>query len=281
MPTPPRNSRPLPKPARSALPPELPSDPATPVVTRRQLLAVAGGAGLVAFAAAACGGSSDRSASSSARRSTATSTPTPTTGSTATTGGSGAAAVPVQCVLTPEMTEGPYYLTGEPERRDVTEGKAGTPLRLQLTVADATRCTPIPGAVVEIWHADAQGAYSGFGAGASNRTFLRGSQVADANGVATFDTIYPGWYQGRATHIHIKTHQSKSASTVHTGQLFFDEAVNDAVYAGSAYAAHAGRRTLNSQDGIYRGGGDQSMVALTKNGDAYVGTMVIGIRDTV
>jgi len=183
-------------------------------------------------------------------------------------------------VLTPEMTEGPYYLTGEPERRDVTEGKAGTPLRLQLTVADATRCTPIPGAVVEIWHADAQGAYSGFGAGASNRTFLRGSQVTDANGVATFDTIYPGWYQGRATHIHMKARQSKSASQVHTGQMFFDEAVNDAVYSGGAYT-RTGRRTLNAQDGIYQGGGAQSMVAVTKNGDAYVGTMVIGIRDTV
>src|SRR6185312_11942820 len=201
----------------------------------------------------------------------------PTIGTPATTGG---AAVPVQCVLTPEMTEGPYYLTGEPERRDVTEGKAGTALRLQLTVADATRCLPIPGAVVEIWHADAQGAYSGFGEGASSRTFLRGSQVADANGVATFDTIYPGWYQGRATHIHMKARQSKGASQVHTGQMFFDESVNDAVYGAGAYA-RSGRRTTNAQDGIFRDGGDQSMVVLTKSGDGYVGTMVIGIRDTV
>jgi protocatechuate 3,4-dioxygenase beta subunit len=189
--------------------------------------------------------------------------------------------VPVQCVLTPEMTEGPYYLTGEPERRDVTEGKAGTPLRLQLIVADATRCLPIPGAVVEIWHSDAQGVYSGFGAGASNRTFLRGSQATDANGVAHFDTIYPGWYQGRATHIHMKARQSKGAAQVHTGQMFFDESVNDEVYAGGEYAGRSGRRTTNAQDGIFRGGGDQSMLALTKSGDGYVGTMVIGIRDTV
>ena len=188
--------------------------------------------------------------------------------------------MPVQCVLTPEMTEGPYYLTGEPERRDVTEGKAGTPLRLQLTVADASKCLPIPGAVVEIWHSDAQGAYSGFGEGASSRTFLRGSQVTDANGVATFDTLYPGWYQGRATHIHMKARQSKGASQVHTGQMFFDESVNDAVYGDAAYARQ-GRRTTNAQDGIFRDGGAQSMVVLTKSGDGYVGTMVIGIRDTV
>ena len=235
-----------------------------------------GGAGL-ALLAAACGGGSSDSATRATRPRSQSTTPPTTAPTTATTG---AAAVPVQCVLTPEMTEGPYYLTGEPERRDVTEGKPGTALRLQLTVADATRCLPIPGAVVEIWHADAQGAYSGFGEGASSRTFLRGSQVADANGVATFDTIYPGWYQGRATHIHMKARQSKGASQVHTGQMFFDESLNDAVYEGGAYA-RAGRRTMNAQDGIYRDGGAQSMVVVTKNGDGYVGTMVIGIRDTV
>ena len=187
----------------------------------------------------------------------------------------------MQCVLTPEMTEGPYYLTGEPERRDVTEGKGGTPLRLQFTVADASKCLPIPGAVVEIWHSDAQGVYSGFGAGASNRTFLRGSQVTDANGVATFDTVYPGWYPGRATHIHMKARQSKGASQVHTGQVFFDESVNNAVYSGGGEYARQGQRTTNAQDGIFRDGGAQSMVVLTKSGDGYVGTMVIGIRDAV
>jgi len=243
------------------------------------VLAVAGGAGL-ALLAAACGGSGSSDSATPTPRGRAPSTTPPTGAPTTGTSGTSGAPVPVQCVLTPEMTEGPYYLTGEPERRDVTEGKAGTPLRLQLTVADATRCLPIPGAVVEIWHADAQGAYSGFGDGASSRTFLRGSQVTDANGVATFDTIYPGWYQGRATHIHMKARQGKNASQVHTGQMFFDEAVNDTVYGGGAYA-RSGRRTLNSQDGIYRDGGAQSMVVVTKSGDGYVGTMVIGIRDTV
>jgi protocatechuate 3,4-dioxygenase beta subunit len=247
------------------------------VITRRHLLALGGSAGL-ALLAAACGGGSSNDASSSGRgsggSSTTPSTTPPTTPPTAAPG-----AVPVQCVLTPEMTEGPYYLDG-PERRDVTEGKAGTPLRLQLTVADATRCVPIPGAIVEIWHSDAQGIYSGFGEGASNPTFLRGMQPTDANGVATFNTIYPGWYQGRATHIHMKARQSRGSSQVHTGQMFFEEAVNDEVYGGNAYA-RTGRRTVNSQDGIFRGGGQQSMVALTRSGDGYIGTMVIGMRTTV
>jgi protocatechuate 3,4-dioxygenase beta subunit len=245
------------------------------------LLALGGGTGLALLAAACGGGSDPASSTGAAQRPTSTAPTTPPTTPSTSAPGAAANAVPVQCVLTPEMTEGPYYLTGEPERRDVTEGKAGTSLRLQLTVADATRCTPIAGAVVEIWHADAQGVYSGFGSGASDRTFLRGSQVTDANGVATFDTIYPGWYQGRATHIHMKARQSKGASQVHTGQMFFDEAVNDAVYSAAAYAGRAGRRTMNAQDGIYRDGGAQSMVVVATNGDGYTGTMVIGIRDTV
>src|SRR5262245_11982833 len=156
MPLPPGNSPSSPTPEPSASRSE---------VTRRRLLAVAGGAGF-ALVAAACGGGSSDSATRATRPRSEPTTP-PTTAPPTGTSGAGANPVPVQCVLTPEMTEGPYYLTGEPERRDVTEGKAGTPLRLQLTVADATRCLPIPGAVVEIWHADAQGAYSGFGEGAS------------------------------------------------------------------------------------------------------------------
>ena len=102
----------------------------------------------------------------------------------------------VDCVLTPEMTEGPYYLDDQVIRRDVTEGKAGIPLRLELTVADATKCTTVPGLMVEIWHADAEGNYSGFGSGGSTTTFLRGGQNADADGKVVFQTIYPGWYRG-------------------------------------------------------------------------------------
>ena len=86
----------------------------------------------------------------------------------------------VACVLSPEMTEGPYYIDGEAVRRDVTEGKPGVPLTLDLNVADATTCSPLPDAAVEIWHADAGGNYSGFNATADNTTFLRGVQIADA-----------------------------------------------------------------------------------------------------
>src|SRR5207244_3104079 len=131
-------------------------------------------------------------------------------------------------------------------------------------------------AIVDIWHADATGNYSGFGSTTSNRTFLRGTQVTDANGNAGFMTIYPGWYQGRATHIHLKVHVGGDA--VHTGQLFFDEAVNQAVYALSPYNTHGGSRTLNSQDRIYSSGGAQSLATLTREVLGYLGRATLGIR---
>src|SRR5207245_11236559 len=143
-------------------------------------------------------------------------------------------------VLTPEMPEGPYHIDGEAVRSDITEGKSGAPLRLVLTVVDATSCKAVPGAAVDVWHADATGNYSGFGSTASNRTFLRGIQVADANGKVDFKTLYPGWYQGRSVHIHVKV--NVGGAGVHIGQLFFDEKVTGAVYAHPPYSSRTGRR---------------------------------------
>src|SRR5215218_4736053 len=96
----------------------------------------------------------------------------------------------VSCVLTPEQTEGPYYIPNEKLRRNITDGRPGTPLTLRLAVVDAKTCRPIRGAAVDIWHCDASGIYSGFGAGRTSRTFMRGIQRTNANGVATFKTVY-------------------------------------------------------------------------------------------
>ncbi len=145
--------------------------------------------------------------------------------------GGGPAAVEsgaVTCVLTPELTEGPYYIPNEKLRRNITDGHPGTPLFLQLAVVDASTCKPIKGAAVDIWHADAAGNYSGFGAGSGNRTFMRGIQKTDARGIASFRTVYPGWYQGRSVHIHVKVHVR--GNVVHTGQLFFADTLTDRVY---------------------------------------------------
>jgi protocatechuate 3,4-dioxygenase beta subunit len=190
------------------------------------------------------------------------------------TGGGGGPSNPA-CPLTPEQTEGPYYLDGEAVRSDITEGRPGAALQLDLRVVDAATCAPIAGVPVDIWHADAQGTYSGFGAATANRTFLRGVQVTDADGRVTFRTIYPGWYVGRTTHIHVKVHLGGTSE--HTGQLYFDEAVSDQVFATAAYAGRRGSRTRNAGDMIYRQGGAQSMVAVTAQGPGYRGDKTLAV----
>jgi protocatechuate 3,4-dioxygenase beta subunit len=182
----------------------------------------------------------------------------------------------VQCVLTPELTEGPYYIAGEKLRRDIREGHPGTLLALRLRVLSASTCKPIKGAAVDIWHADAAGNYSGFGSATSSRTFLRGIQKTDKNGLAAFTTIYPGWYRGRAVHIHVKVHVG--GSVVHTGQLFFPDALTRQVYEASPYAARGKPDMTNAQDSIYVNGGKRGLLAVKTSGTGYVGTIALGVH---
>ncbi|HEU0305155.1 MAG TPA: intradiol ring-cleavage dioxygenase [Gaiellaceae bacterium] len=178
----------------------------------------------------------------------------------------------VSCVLAPEQTEGPFFLEGDKVRRNVTEGKPGMPLTLKLTVIDVSTCKPIRGAAVDIWHCDAVGTY----AAQTNRTFLRGIQRTDAKGVATFKTIYPGWYQGRTVHIHVKV--SLGGNVVHTGQLYFPDRITDTVYRRSPYSSRPGRSTRNPDDAIYRNGGSRSTLKLRKVGSTYTGSIAMGIQ---
>jgi protocatechuate 3,4-dioxygenase beta subunit len=183
----------------------------------------------------------------------------------------------VSCVLTPEQTEGPYYIAGEKVRRDITEGRPGSPLLLQAYVLDARTCRPIKGAAVDIWHADAGGVYSGFGQGAANRTFMRGIQRTNAKGLAVFRTVYPGWYPGRTVHIHVKVHVG--GNVLHTGQLYFPDSVTDAVYRNAPYDDRPNRATRNVDDGIYRSGGKRSKVSVRKTrAGVYVATIRMGVR---
>jgi hypothetical protein len=185
----------------------------------------------------------------------------------------------VKCVLTPELTEGPYYVAGEKLRRDVTEGKAGTALLLRLTVVNASTCKPVKNASVEIWHCDAGGVYSGAVANNPGTNFLRGVQKTNATGVATFKTIYPGWYQGRAVHIHVKVHVA--GTVVHTGQLFFPASVTNVVYKRTPYSAHGTTPdTLNPNDSIFRNGGSKGLLTLKKNGTGYIGAIGMGVHLT-
>lgn len=196
------------------------------------------------------------------------------------------------CTLTPELTEGPFYLDLDKIRRDVTEGKRGLRLDLRVKVVNATTCKPLDDAAVEIWHADAGGSYSGFAQeGTAGKTYLRGVQLTGENGVAQFRTIYPGWYAGRAIHIHLKAHlggraagrRYKGGRTAHTGQLFFNESVNDRVVRLSPYNGRSGARVRNGDDGIYAEVGSGSLVRLRRRKassirDGLIGTITVGIE---
>lgn len=191
-------------------------------------------------------------------------------------GPAGVSSGAVTCVLAPEQTEGPYYLDDARVRRNITERKAGVPLALRLTVVDASSCKPIKGAAVDVWHCDAGGVYSGTSAqGTEDDRFLRGIQRTDEKGVALFRTIYPGWYRGRTVHIHVMVHIG--GNVVHTGQLYFVDAVTDAVYRRSPYNRRPNRDPRNAGDSIYRNGGKRSTLTLSKSGAGYTGRITMGV----
>ena len=177
------------------------------------------------------------------------------------------------CVVRPELTEGPFYLDAERLRSDIREDRAGVPLVLTLGVsrATATACEPLPGAVVDVWHADASGDYSGVGP-LRGDTFLRGRQQTDASGQVTFQTVYPGWYPGRTPHVHVKVRSSAESGPAHafTSQLFFDDVVSREVYTSVApYDARGAQGTTNGRDGIYRRGGSEMLLDVTEADGGY------------
>jgi protocatechuate 3,4-dioxygenase beta subunit len=240
-------------------------------IDRRQALAALGALGIGAVATACSrGGSSQPSRPK----------PTNTSGPLNTSA--------VGCVLAPDVTAGPYYLEHQKVRSDITEGRPGTPLALAITVAGAKTCDAIRNATVDIWHADADGVYSGFGnastgvaaggAPTDTYTFLRGVQHTDAAGLVNFTTIYPGWYRGRAVHIHIEVRADDQL--VHTGQFFFPDALNTKVLTTGPYQHRGAPDTTNGSDGIYRAaGGSAATLDPQPKGDGYRAAVTVGVRN--
>ncbi len=154
--------------------------------------------------------------------------------------------------LTAQTTEGPYYLALDLMRVDITKGLSGIPLDITFIVLDGDG-RPCAGSLVDVWHCNAQGAYSGFDApgniGLKGKTFLRGTQAVGADGVVCFNSIYPGWYRGRTTHIHFKVR--RGALTNLTSQFFLPDTLSEFLYTQvPAYRRKDLRDTLNSSDGI-------------------------------
>jgi protocatechuate 3,4-dioxygenase beta subunit len=185
------------------------------------------------------------------------------------------------CAVSAELTEGPYYFDVDSIRSDITEDREGTPLRLAVRVRDAGSCEPLENAVVDIWHCDATGLYSGFesastggpGGGRSDEeTSLRGAQATNEDGIVEFRTIYPGAYRGRTVHIHAKVHLDRQ--TVLTSQLFFADGFTDTVHAREPYVGAGGRDTTNDADGIYR---EDLELTLRDEGDGVLGLITLDV----
>ena len=229
-----------------------------------------------------------------------------------------AEAAAASCVLTPEVTEGPYWIENGLTRHDIRAGRPGLPLEIVFTVENAKTCTPIANADVEIWHCDAAGVYSGYeslsqgangttpgappagappsgtpptappsGGGApgghqtptDDKRYLRGHQRSDADGKVSFLTVFPGWYRGRTPHVHLKVHVG--GSVVHTGQVFFNEAVTAAVYKRAPYKSHGQPDTSHAADTIFAAAGKgKAVLKLGKRPGGkpgYRGTITLGV----
>jgi protocatechuate 3,4-dioxygenase beta subunit len=201
----------------------------------------------------------------------------------------------LDCVVTPEQTEGPYFVDERLLRADIRTdpetgaARDGSPLELRLAVSrvDGAACTPIEGALVDVWQCDALGVYSDVRDfqglfDTRGQKFLRGYQLTDAGGAARFVTVYPGWYSGRAVHIHFKIRLVNGDRTTHelTSQLYFDDAITDQVHALAPYNAKGMRDVRNERDGIFRRGdsGSRLLLRLTREGEGYVGELAVGLR---
>lgn len=291
-------------------------------VSRRRLLAVGGSIGLGTLVAA-CGDSSSGDGTATVTTPEGTTATIQPTTPAATTGGSkspGSRAVALlddakTCSLATEETQGPYWFDVDAIRTDITEDRPGASLHLAIRVVDGATCDAdgspegVHNAVVEIWHCDAGGSYSGFESGAAgpgggppggggpggggggdvsdgsysegvqeasptdDSTYLRGAQVTDKDGIAQFTTIYPGWYSGRTVHIHLKVHIDKK--NVLTTQLYFDETLTAKVYEASPYSSRTNRDTFNDDDSIYDASG---LLTAEADGDGYAGAINLGLN---
>ncbi|MGQ0764832.1 MAG: intradiol ring-cleavage dioxygenase [Gemmatimonadota bacterium] len=198
------------------------------------------------------------------------------------------------CVVRPAQTEGPYFVDEKLNRSDIRPDPGsdrrteGWLLDLEVHVGRVTgnSCEPLQGALVDLWQCDAVGIYSGVRDtnnlfDTRGQKFLRGHQLTSEDGVARFTTIFPGWYEGRTAHIHFKIRLDRPGQNARaydfTSQIYFDDALADAVYGQAPYNSNTQRRQKNAQDGIYRRGGSQLLVPLDRKGAGLAGRFEVGL----
>jgi protocatechuate 3,4-dioxygenase beta subunit len=196
------------------------------------------------------------------------------------------AALPGGCVVRPELTEGPVFVEEDLNRSDIRSDPSngsiseGAPLDLTFRVTQVAggACTPLAGVQVDIWQCDAEGVYSDtseLGFQTVGQKFLRGYQVTDETGMVHFTTIYPGWYEGRAVHIHFKVRTDDGYDF--TSQLFFDDTLTDDVFAQPPYNSRGERKLRNDDDSIYSNSGGQTLLAVNKVDTGYAATFDVAL----
>jgi protocatechuate 3,4-dioxygenase beta subunit len=199
---------------------------------------------------------------------------------------SAASQPPGVCILFPQAVEGPYYFDPQLIRQDITEGRPGLPLALNLRIIENGPCTAISNARVDIWHADAGGVYSGYrGQGdardvsTKGEKYLRGTQLTNGSGDVTFRSVYPGWYPGRTPHVHIKVFLDEK--TMLTGQIYFPDELSRRIYLTRVpYSARPKADTTNATDFIFKSGereGGGIVFAIEEKDDLITAGMVIAI----
>jgi Protocatechuate 3,4-dioxygenase beta subunit len=195
------------------------------------------------------------------------------------------------CIVRPEETEGPYFVDEKLNRSDISTDPsdgttvAGSPLLLAFVVSRISggACAPLAGAQVDVWQCNAAGVYSDVKDPAFNtigKKFLRGNQVTGTSGHAIFKTIYPGWYEGRAVHIHFKIRAAEIATAkVFTSQLYFNDALTDEVHKAAPYVK-PGKRTRNEADAIYNDGTGKQLMLPVRPDDihGYSGVFRIALK---
>jgi uncharacterized protein (TIGR03437 family) len=192
----------------------------------------------------------------------------------------------MSCVGRPALTEGPFFVDERLNRSDIRPDpsngivSAGTKLTVKFIIyrSSSSTCTPLAGALVDLWHCDAAGGYSDVsGAGNPNnlgKKFLRGYQITDANGAVEFTTIYPGWYSGRTVHMHYKIRLFDGTTRTYdfTSQVCFDDGLTDTVFLQSPYSSKGNRSTRNNNDGIAQQGGSGILLNCVADGSGGYST---------
>ncbi|MCE7044279.1 intradiol ring-cleavage dioxygenase [Dyadobacter sp. CY312] len=175
------------------------------------------------------------------------------------------------CTITASETAGPFptIVPGNYVLNDITSDRTGNKLTVKITIQNKNNsCTALAAALVDIWHCDATGNYSQYGGSGMQSTnyqkvnFLRGRQTTDANGLVTFTSIYPGWYSGRAPHIHVHIYNASGKSLLVT-QIAFPEATSALVYAQGVYKSHGQADTTNARDNVFGDGVSTEMATVT------------------